>query len=142
MIAWRRATRDDRTLVAVVASTALTAGALAIASAPLAPTLARALPGCVFHALTGVPCPACGSTRAILALLAGDPRTALAFNPLVTLGVALALSFALAAPAWLVARGPVPRFGTAPAGGMPRSARITIAGTIAAQWAWLVVRGG
>ncbi len=141
MIAWRRATRDDRTLVAVVATTVLGAIGLAAAAAPIAPALVRALPPCVFHALTGVPCPACGSTRAVLALLAGDPRAALAFNPLVTLGAAVALAFALAAPAWLAVRGPVPRFVVAPAGGMPRSARIAIVGTIAAQWAWLVVQG-
>ncbi len=141
MIVRRPATHDDRTLVAVVAATVLGAAGLALALAPIAPTLARALPDCAFHALTGVPCPACGSTRAVLALLAGDPRAAFAFNPLVMLGIAAALSFALAAPVWLAARGPVPRFVGAPAGGMPRVARIAIAGTVAAQWAWLVARG-
>ena len=141
MITWRRATRDDRTLVAVAAATVLGAAGLVLTIAPLAPALARLLPGCVFHALTGVPCPACGSTRAVLALLTGDLRAAFAFNPLVILGIACALGFALAAPVWLAARGPVPRFAAAPEGGMPRAARVAIASTIAAQWAWLVVRG-
>lgn len=141
MIAWRPATADDRTLVALVAGTVLAAAALAVALAPIAPALARVLPDCAFHALSGLPCPACGSTRAVLALLAGEPRAALGFNPLVTFGATAAFAFALAAPLWLAARGSVPRFVGAPAGGMPRAARVAIAGTIAAQWAWLVVRG-
>ena len=141
MIAWRPATRDDRTLVALGAASAVAATALALAAAPLAPLVARRLSGCVFHALTGLPCPACGSTRAVLALLAGDPLAALAFTPLVTIGLAAAGAFALAAPPWLLAGGAVPRFAAAPVGGMPRALRIAALGTIAAQWAWLVARG-
>ena len=40
---------------------------------------------CVFRGLTGIPCPACHSTRALAALLTGRVSAALAFNPLVTL---------------------------------------------------------
>src|SRR5262245_38606346 len=35
---------------------------------------------CPFKLLTGIPCPACGSTRAVLALFQGE--NVLAFNPL------------------------------------------------------------
>jgi hypothetical protein len=42
-------------------------------------------PSCPFRILTGWICPLCGSLRAIHALLAGDPRAALALNPLTTL---------------------------------------------------------
>lgn len=39
-------------------------------------------PGCPWLALTGGPCPLCGTSRAALALLAGDLRASLALNPL------------------------------------------------------------
>ncbi len=52
---------------------------------------------CQFRALTGIPCPTCGSTRALLALAKGRLFEAFAHNPLaVTAGV-----FGVA---WLVAR--------------------------------------
>ncbi len=41
------------------------------------------IPGCPFHALTGLYCPGCGSTRSIHALLTGNWRASLAFHPLV-----------------------------------------------------------
>ncbi|HPR64683.1 MAG TPA: DUF2752 domain-containing protein [Thermoanaerobaculia bacterium] len=45
---------------------------------------------CVFHQMTGYPCPTCGSTRAALTLLHGHPIQALAYNPLAILsGMAL-----------------------------------------------------
>lgn len=37
---------------------------------------------CPFRAVTGVPCPTCGSAHAVMALLQGHPRAALRFNPL------------------------------------------------------------
>lgn len=36
---------------------------------------------CPFEALTGIPCPGCGMTRAMLRLVAGDPAGAAAYNP-------------------------------------------------------------
>ena len=44
---------------------------------------------CVFKNLTGLPCPTCGSTRAVGRLFAFDLAGALAMNPLTSLGVAL-----------------------------------------------------
>ena len=43
------------------------------------------LPPCPLHALTGLYCPGCGSTRAMRALLHGDFLAAWHFNPLFTL---------------------------------------------------------
>jgi Protein of unknown function (DUF2752) len=36
---------------------------------------------CPFHALTGLNCPFCGTTRMAAALLQGDPARAWSFNP-------------------------------------------------------------
>lgn len=65
--------------------------------------LASALPGavlCPFRALTGLPCPGCGMTRAFLALGRLDFAGAWAYNP---------LSLPLAALTLLYAAGRVPR---------------------------------
>lgn len=50
---------------------------------------------CPCKLLTGIPCPACGSTRAVLALFRGED--VLAYNPLgvVTLGLAVVVFVAL-----------------------------------------------
>lgn len=40
------------------------------------------LPGCLFYHLTGLYCPGCGMTRALHALVHGDPVQMLAMNPL------------------------------------------------------------
>ena len=42
-------------------------------------------PWCPVHALTGLWCPGCGATRAVVAFLHGHLAQALALNPLVTL---------------------------------------------------------
>lgn len=62
---------------------------------------------CIFRNATGVPCPTCGSTRAVLALMRGDIMQAAAFNPLLIAAIIagaswLALrSFSRALPQWL-----------------------------------------
>ena len=48
-------------------------------------------PSCVFRSLTGLPCPTCGSTRAIVLLAHGDIPTALSFNPLTGIGAIAAV---------------------------------------------------
>lgn len=45
------------------------------------------LPKCPFHQLTGWHCPGCGGTRAAHALLHGELARALAFNPLLVVGM-------------------------------------------------------
>ncbi|MEZ5465932.1 MAG: DUF2752 domain-containing protein [Lysobacteraceae bacterium] len=47
------------------------------------------LPGCPFHALTGLYCPGCGTTRALHALLHFDWPKALSMNPLAVLAIPL-----------------------------------------------------
>lgn len=41
------------------------------------------LPQCAFRAITGCPCPTCGATRCLMALLHGRLRESLGWNPLV-----------------------------------------------------------
>jgi hypothetical protein len=55
------------------------------------PATSGLFPPCVFHALTGLHCPGCGSLRALHALLHGDVAQALAFNPLTTAALPLLL---------------------------------------------------
>ncbi|MCR5415668.1 MAG: DUF2752 domain-containing protein [Pseudobutyrivibrio sp.] len=47
---------------------------------------------CPFHALTGLYCPGCGGTRAVIALLTGHPIKSFLYHPLV-LYVALLLVY-------------------------------------------------
>jgi hypothetical protein len=44
------------------------------------PVTTRGFPQCVFHALTGLQCPGCGTTRALHALLHGNVPAAWHFN--------------------------------------------------------------
>ena len=133
VVTWRRAGAADRGWALLLAL----AGAGAVAAIAVAPVFAPFAPVCPFHAWTGLPCPGCGSTRAVLALAAGDPLGALAFHPLLALGfVVLGLASVLALP-WVALRGPLPVAAPVPV----KRLRIAVLGGLAAHWTWLVVRG-
>lgn len=51
--------------------------------------------GCPVRALTGIPCPACGLTRASLSFIKGDIAIAFAYHPLFPLAWALPVLLAL-----------------------------------------------
>lgn len=70
-----------------------------------APAGNRFYPQCVFHAVTGLDCPGCGTTRALHALLHGDVAAAFRFNPMLFVLMAAALC---ALPSLI--RGERPRF--------------------------------
>lgn len=55
---------------------------------------------CPMRAITGIPCPLCGMTRACVAAVQGHLGTSLAFNPAGVL-VVLAAIVALVRPQWL-----------------------------------------
>jgi Protein of unknown function (DUF2752) len=57
------------------------------------------LPPCPFRAVTGIPCPSCGTTRSLVHLAHGDIAGSLILNPLFSLAMitALFLLFARAA---------------------------------------------
>jgi len=78
-----------------VASGAMVAIAAAWPALPLHPQVA-----CPLRALTGVPCPLCGMTRAIVAAVHGHAGESLAFNPAGIIVLLLAV-VAILRPAWL-----------------------------------------
>jgi hypothetical protein len=78
-----------------VASAGLIAVAAAWPRLPLHPPIA-----CPLRAATGIPCPFCGMTRAVVALVHGHVGSSLAFNPGGVVVVVLAL-VAVLRPSWL-----------------------------------------
>jgi hypothetical protein len=97
------------------------------------------LPRCVLKIVTGLPCPTCGATRAIMAMTRLDFGAALAMNPLVVaaaLAGALYLAYATVVLAWRLPRFR-PHFD-------PRDlarARVAALTVLAANWGYLVVAG-
>lgn len=112
------------------------AAAAALGLLPLlGPVLAR-LPACPLRAGAGVPCPACGSGRALLALAGGEPWAALAANPLAVLfGTGFVLAGLAAAAAELAGRPLVePR-------ALPLWLRAAFAAALAGNWLYLLGAG-
>ncbi|MDQ2867715.1 MAG: DUF2752 domain-containing protein [Verrucomicrobiota bacterium] len=63
-------------------------------------------PFCVFHAVTGHPCPTCGLTRAAIAFCRGDFLAAWHWNPLATVGYCGVIAFDFYAAVVLMMRWP------------------------------------
>src|SRR5688572_21721529 len=103
----------------------------------LAPWLPPPFPlSCPLKTLTGLPCPSCGTTRALEALAALDLGEALRWNPLgAVAGIAAAL-FTLYAIGALVLRTRRIRI-TA----LSLAERLGIVALVLANWAWLVADG-
>ena len=93
---------------------------------------------CVFKGLTGLPCPTCGSTRALGRLFALDFAGALAMNPFTTLLAVVVAAWALADLALLPTRRALeldvpPRLGAA-----LRAGALVL---FLANWVYLVAAG-
>jgi hypothetical protein len=131
-VRFRPAGRDDRALAWLLAGGAVSALVLA----PLAPALLRGVPGCPLHAWTGLPCPGCGSTRAVLALLRGDVLGAVAWNPLAGLGLALLGVACALAPVWVAAGWPLPSLDAV----LPARTRFVLVAALVLNWVYLVLR--
>lgn len=92
---------------------------------------------CPLRALLGLPCPTCGTTRALLALLAGEPGTALALNPGVLLA-GVGFLVIVARGLWIERRSgrfPAPALRDAAA---RRRAAAAAASLVAANWVWVI----
>jgi hypothetical protein len=96
--------------------------------------------GCTLKMETGLPCPSCGSTRALYLILSGEFVKAFTMQPLLTtLGIG-ALAYSLYAFA-------VVFLGTARIQGLPRSPSrrrrlmFLVFFVIAANWAFLMIKG-
>jgi len=131
-LVWRRPKREERQL-------AWLWGVVAVCSLLLRPfwlMLAPFVPACPFRAITGIPCPTCGTTHAALALLNGRLGDAFSANPLAALaGVGLVVG-GLIAPVWATFNGPVPEIPTP----LPRWARAAIVAVLLAGWAYLIMK--
>ena len=97
------------------------------------------LPRCVFKAVTGLPCPSCGVTRAIIALSRGQFARALFMNPLAALACGAALVYFVYAAAVLAFR--LPRLRPILSPGGVRVLRVVTVAAIAVNWAWLIATG-
>ncbi len=126
----RPPTREERQLAflwGVVTASVVVLRPFWLAAAPL-------LPACPFRAITGIPCPTCGSTHAAVALMHGRLGAALAANPLAVLAGVAFLAGGLAAPLWAALGWPVLDV-PAP---LPRWLRAALVVVIVANWAWLI----
>ena len=126
----RPATRVDRQLALLW----LAAAVSAVVLKPVWLAVAPALRPCVFRSLTGVACPACGTTRAATAFLQGDLAAAFAANPL---AAAAGLVFVFGAPVaalWAAAGWPLPELSSP----LPIWLRVLAVGLLVVNWLWVI----
>jgi hypothetical protein len=110
------------------------AAAASVALSPLAVRAAELAPPCLFRSVTGLPCPTCGSTRAILALARLDLAGAVALNPLAAAAALVFLAGGLLAAVAALAGRPLrepQRY--------PTAARLALLAAVAANWVWVLV---
>lgn len=93
---------------------------------------------CAFKALTGLPCPTCGSTRAVARLARLDLAGAFEMNPLATAAAAGLLAWGLL-DLLLLARGRALGLEMSPTAG--RVLRVAAVAAIVANWAYLIAAG-
>ena len=101
------------------------------------PPMLSLAPGCVFKGLIGLPCPTCGSTRALVHLSHGEIGPAFSMNPLATLAMFGAVLYFFLSLIALAFDLPRVTFILKDRGkNIVRAAVVTL---LLAQWAYLVV---
>ena len=96
------------------------------------------LPKCLWHELTGLPCPGCGGTRCARAIISGSLGKAFAMNPLVFTSFASMVVYDIYATTVLLFRLPRLRFSKVPAW-LGFWSRVAAATVFALNWTWLIV---
>jgi len=99
----------------------------------LALLAAGALP-CLFARFTHLPCPACGSTRAVLALVRGDLTGVLQMNPLGPVAAVLLGALGVQALASVLVRGDFHALGAGPVGRSMTRALVAVVVLQIALW--------
>lgn len=102
------------------------------------PPILSLAPACVFKGLTGIPCPTCGSTRALVHLSHVDIVPAFLMNPLTTLALIGAVLYFLTSLITLAFD--LPRIACLLTDKEKNIARATVAILLLAQWAYLTLR--
>jgi hypothetical protein len=110
--------------------------ALLILVAARFPDVAAFAPACALKGFTGMPCPTCGSTRAVLHLAHGNVFAALAFNPLISACLLTAVLFFLYSLITLMPG--VPRIGLAFSEGEKNALRIGAVMMVLVNWMYLI----
>jgi hypothetical protein len=128
---WRAPRDDERQLAWVGFGAAVASYALA----PFAGFLAGLIPPCHLRAWTGLPCPTCGSTRAVLSIVRFDWLEAVRWNPLSTVAVVGLLAAGIAAPLWIRAGGKIPVLTRR----ARRGALWSLVAAVAANWVYLAL---
>lgn len=91
---------------------------------------------CPLKAVSGVPCPGCGTTRALRSFASLDLFAAFRWNPLATVGAVLALAFCVYAAIALISRSRRLRVLE-----LSVAERVLAVVVVLANWIWLVADG-
>ena len=109
---------------------------LAVCAGRFVPVLSFA-PSCVFKGLTGVPCPTCGATRAVVHLAQGELSASLILNPLVVLCLVIASAIFFYSLITLVLD--VPRVRVILSDREKNIARSAVVALVLANWCYLII---
>ncbi len=109
---------------------------MALAVARVLPVL-DAAPDCIFKALTGLPCPTCGTTHALVSMGRGDLFASFRANPLAAFLLLLSVAVFLVGIVFRLSTHT--RISLVLTGREERIARITAILLVLANWSYLII---